>query len=97
MRIYDVTSKDLIMCVDKSSSTFSQSATNCTRICSCRYFYRMISSSHISALPKFDFSCDLSWGYPYFGQHFTSALISVQAGNGLLVHENQLTFSKSAT
>ena len=49
----------LSMCVDKSSLTFSQSVINCTRLCGCRYFYHMISSSHMSALPKFDFSCDL--------------------------------------
>ena len=75
------------MCVDKSSSTFNQSVINCTHLCSCRYFYHMISSSHMSALPKFDFSCDFSGGYPYFRQHFTLTLISVQPGNGLLAHE----------
>ena len=81
------------MYVGKSSLTFSQSVINCTCLCSCRYFYHMIFSSHMSALPKFDFSCDLWERYPYF----TSTLISVQPGNGLLAHEYQLTFRKPAT
>ena len=79
------------LCVDKSAWTFSQSVINCT--CLCGYFYHMISSSHMLALLKFDFSCDLSWGYPYCHQHFTSTLISVQPGNDLVAHEHQLIFN----
>ena len=70
----------LSMCMDKSSLTFSQSVMKCTCLCSCHYFYHMISSSHMSALPKFDFSCD-------FASTSHQHLMSVRSGNGYLVHD----------
>ena len=83
------------MCVDKRSSTFSQSVINCTHLCSCRYFYHMISSSHMSALPKFDFSCDL-WGIPILLPALHSCTShQQQPGNGLLAYQYQLIFRKS--